>query len=100
MKIASCRPYYRLSDRITPQFLGLFRIVLALSHARPAAPQTGRCSATVGVKIVDGTFHGHKGRVVDVNMQNGLVRVELILFEKPVPVELESWQIEKMPTVN
>ena len=52
------------------------------------------------VKIVDGTFHGHKGRVVDVNMQNGLVRVELILFEKPVPVELESWQIEKMPTVN
>jgi transcriptional antiterminator NusG len=51
------------------------------------------------VKIVDGTFNGHKGRVVDVNIKHGLVRVELIQFERPVPVDLESWQVEKVQTV-
>jgi transcription termination/antitermination protein NusG len=51
------------------------------------------------VKIVDGTFKGHEGRVVDVNMQDGLVRVELIQFERPVPVELEFWQVEKVQMV-
>jgi transcription termination/antitermination protein NusG len=52
------------------------------------------------VKIIDGTFKGHEGCVVDVNIQHGLVRVELVQFERPVPVELQYDQIVKVPTAS
>jgi transcription antitermination factor NusG len=49
------------------------------------------------VRITDGTFVGHDAQVVDVNVHYGLVTVELILFERRVPVSLQHWQIRKIP---
>jgi transcription antitermination factor NusG len=51
------------------------------------------------VKIVDGTFIGRQGRVVE-RSRYGLVLVELILFGRSVPVDLEPWQIERIPENN
>ncbi|HEV3262795.1 MAG TPA: KOW motif-containing protein [Gemmataceae bacterium] len=53
------------------------------------------------VRIIDGTFAGMSGKVIgdrDAPMDHkcppGLVRVQLEIFGRPVPVELETDQIE------
>src|SRR5437016_4742269 len=47
------------------------------------------------VKVKDGTFAGMEGEVKDILEAKGLVRVELTIFGRPVPVELEYWQVEE-----
>jgi transcriptional antiterminator NusG len=48
------------------------------------------------VKVKDGTFAGMEGEVKDLLEAKGLVRVELTIFGRPVPVELEYWQVEEV----
>ncbi|MGE3806490.1 MAG: transcription termination/antitermination protein NusG [Gemmataceae bacterium] len=64
-----------------------------------AGPETvvpGKAPFSVGdsVKVRDGTFSGMEGVVKDVLEAKGLVVVELTIFGRPVPVELEYWQVE------
>jgi transcriptional antiterminator NusG len=47
------------------------------------------------VKVTDGTFAGMEGEVKDLIEAKSLVRVELTIFGRPVPVELEYWQVEQ-----
>src|SRR5256885_2257014 len=44
------------------------------------------------VKVKDGTFAGMEGDVKEIMESVGRVRVELTIFGRPVPVELEYWQ--------
>jgi transcriptional antiterminator NusG len=46
------------------------------------------------VKVKDGTFAGMEGEVKELIEARNLVRVELTIFGRPVPVELEYWQVE------
>jgi transcriptional antiterminator NusG len=46
------------------------------------------------VKVRDGTFAGMEGEVKELLEAQGKVRVELTIFGRPVPVELEYWQVE------
>jgi transcriptional antiterminator NusG len=46
------------------------------------------------VKVKDGTFAGMDGEVKELLETKGAVRVELTIFGRPVPVELEYWQVE------
>jgi transcriptional antiterminator NusG len=46
------------------------------------------------VRVKDGTFAGMEGEVKDLLEARNLVRVELTIFGRPVPVELEYWQVE------
>jgi transcriptional antiterminator NusG len=46
------------------------------------------------VRIKDGTFAGMEGEVKEILEAKSLVRVELTIFGRPVPVELEYWQVE------
>ncbi len=46
------------------------------------------------VKVRDGTFLGMEGEVKDILEAKGAVKVELTIFGRPVPVELEYWQVE------
>ncbi len=46
------------------------------------------------VKVRDGTFAGMEGEVKELIEAKGLVRVELTIFGRGVPVELEYWQVE------
>lgn len=46
------------------------------------------------VKVKEGTFAGMEGEVKDLLEVKSLVRVELTIFGRPVPVELEYWQVE------
>jgi transcriptional antiterminator NusG len=62
--------------------------VPGIAHAKPKYDRGDR------VKVKDGTFAGMEGEVKDLLEAKGLVRVELTIFGRPVPVELEYWQVE------
>ncbi|MCS6849734.1 MAG: transcription termination/antitermination protein NusG, partial [Gemmataceae bacterium] len=57
-------------------------------HAKPKYDRGDR------VKVKDGTFAGMEGEVKELLEAKGLVRVELTIFGRPVPVDLEYWQVE------
>jgi transcriptional antiterminator NusG len=46
------------------------------------------------VKVKDGMFSGMEGVVKQVLEVKGAVIVELTIFGRPVPVELEYWQVD------
>jgi transcriptional antiterminator NusG len=46
------------------------------------------------VKVKDGTFAGMEGEVKEVMEAKGALKVELTIFGRPVPVELEYWQVD------
>lgn len=46
------------------------------------------------VKVKDGTFAGMEGEVKEILEAKGALRVELTIFGRPVPVELEYWQVD------
>jgi transcriptional antiterminator NusG len=57
-------------------------------------PSKSRFSGGDRVKIKDGTFAGTEGEVKEVLEAKGTLRVELTIFGRPVPVELEYWQVD------
>jgi transcriptional antiterminator NusG len=62
--------------------------VPGVAHTKPKFDRGDR------VKVKDGTFAGLEGEVKELLEAKGLVRVELTIFGRPVPVELEYWQVD------
>jgi len=48
------------------------------------------------VKIIDGSFESFEGEVESVDERHGIVTVNLTIFGRATPVEVEYWQIEKV----
>jgi transcriptional antiterminator NusG len=48
------------------------------------------------VKIKDGPFENFEGSVEEVIEARGLVKVMLTIFNRPTPVDLEYWQVERI----
>lgn len=48
------------------------------------------------VKIKEGSFENFEGTVEEVIEGRGLVKVMLIIFNRPTPVDLEYWQLERL----
>lgn len=48
------------------------------------------------VKIKEGPFENFEGTVEEVIEARGLVKVMLIIFNRPTPVDLEYWQVERV----
>jgi acyl carrier protein len=66
--------------------------------ARHGTPRSPPFAPGDRVKVVDGTFVGYEGTVKSLREPYGLVTVELIVFDRPVPVDLEYWQVELLPS--
>jgi transcriptional antiterminator NusG len=47
------------------------------------------------VRVVDGTFNGMEGVVKQILEAVGKVQVEVSIFGRPVPVELDYYQVEE-----
>ncbi|MEW4566754.1 transcription termination/antitermination protein NusG [Tautonia sp. JC769] len=48
------------------------------------------------VKIKEGSFENFEGTVEEVIEARGLVKVMIIIFNRPTPVDLEYWQVERV----
>ena len=47
------------------------------------------------VRILDGPFINFEGPLTAVNNETGVIKVNVSIFGRDTPVELESWQVEK-----
>lgn len=83
------RPPTPMTDREVERMLG--RQGAENPNVQPSRPKYDRGDR---VKVKDGTFAGMEGEVKDILEAKSLVRVELTIFGRPVPVELEYWQVE------
>lgn len=65
------------------------------TKAKEEAPQI-KVDFKVGdtVKIKDGPFQNMDGQVAEIFPQKGLVRVQVAIFGRTTPVELEYWKVE------
>lgn len=48
------------------------------------------------VRVVDGPFMNFTGTIEDTNPAKGKIKVMILIFGRATPVELETWQVEKM----
>jgi transcriptional antiterminator NusG len=83
------RPPPPMSDREVQKMIG--RPKEGAEKVVAAKPQF---SLGDRVKVRDGTFAGMEGEVKEILEALQHVRVELTIFGRPVPVELEYWQVE------
>ncbi len=83
------RPPTPMTPREVERMLG--RIGEEVPGIQPGKPKFDRGDR---VKVKDGTFAGMEGEVKELLEAKSLVRVELTIFGRPVPVELEYWQVE------
>lgn len=49
------------------------------------------------VRIIDGTFENYEGRIEHVDLVAGRVSVLIDIFGRITPVELELFQVERLP---
>ena len=48
------------------------------------------------VKIKDGPFENFEGTVEEIIPARGQIKVMLVIFNRPTPVDLEYWQVERV----
>jgi transcriptional antiterminator NusG len=82
------RPPLPMSAREVERMLGRPGDMPAKEITKPKYDRGDR------VKVREGTFAGMEGEVKELLEVKNLVRVELTIFGRGVPVELEYWQVE------
>jgi len=48
------------------------------------------------VRVIDGPFVNFQGAVDDINPERGRMKVVVVIFGRPTPVELEYYQVERL----
>jgi transcriptional antiterminator NusG len=48
------------------------------------------------VRVKEGPFKNFTGNIEETNLEKGKIKVMISIFGRPTPVELETWQIEKI----
>ncbi len=85
------RPPPPMSEKEIAKILGMKAGQEEKTKDMPARPPVERGDR---VKVRDGTFAGMEGEVKEILESLNKLRVELTIFGRPVPVELEYWQVE------
>jgi len=84
------------SGRPTPmKAADVDKMLMQVEKAQEGAPVSVDFQKGEIVKIKEGAFENFEGPVEKVLPDKGLVRVEVTIFGRPTPVELEYWQVEK-----
>jgi uncharacterized protein (TIGR02996 family) len=68
-----------------------------VSRRYDGSPVRPSCDRGERVMVRDGTFAGMEGVVRELREDRGAVQIELTVFGRTVPVELEYWQVEPIP---
>ena len=93
--IQSIRGISRIGGEMSDEEVSMW---ISIPGAAEAAPlPTARPQFNVGdqVEIVDGPFTGFKAVIMAIDLERGFLQVEIQVFQRPTPVELEFQQVEK-----
>ncbi len=71
------------------------KMLMQVEKAQEGAPISVEFAKGDLVKIKEGAFENFEGAVEEVLPEKGLIRVEVTIFGRPTPVELEYWQVER-----
>ena len=71
------------------------KMLMQVEKAQEGAPISVEVAKGDLVKIKEGAFENFEGAVEEVLPEKGLIRVEVTIFGRPTPVELEYWQVER-----
>jgi len=71
------------------------KMLMQVEKAQEGAPVSVDFEKGDTVKIKEGAFENFEGAVDEVLPDKGLIRVEVTIFGRATPVELEYWQVEK-----
>ena len=64
--------------------------------AGPGGADGGAKDAGDLVRISDGPFQNFTGRIEDVNLERGFLKVSVTIFGRSTPVELTFFQVQKL----
>ena len=70
--------------------------ILDVSRTEPPPPPKVDLERGDRVRIKDGPFENFEGTVEEIIEGRGLVKVMLIIFNRPTPVDLEYWQLDRL----
>lgn len=84
-----------------PQPLGQDEVEKMLNQvATAAAEESGQVSIDfeVGerVRIREGSFENFEGNVEELQPEKGMVKVSIMVFGRPTPIDFEVWKVEKV----
>ena len=48
------------------------------------------------MRVTDGPFTNFNGTIEEANVAKGKIKVMILIFGRATPVELETWQVEKV----
>ena len=87
-----------LMQRPTPLSQAEIDAILSTKPAQAAEKPRPKVTFNVNetVKITDGAFMGLTGQVSMVDPDKGKLKVEVSVFNRKVPVDVDYWQVEKM----
>jgi transcriptional antiterminator NusG len=85
------RPPPPMSDREVERMIGITKAPEEAAKVIHAKPKFGKGDR---VKVTDGTFAGMTGEVKELHEAEATVSVELRIFDRPVDVKMEYWQVE------
>jgi transcription termination/antitermination protein NusG len=88
-------------DPDKPQPLGKDEVDKMLAQvARLLAEEPGKTTIDfqVGeqVRIKEGSFENFEGTVEELQPEKGMVKVSIMVFGRPTPIDFESWKVEKV----
>ena len=48
------------------------------------------------VRIREGSFENFEGSVEELQPEKGMVKVSIMVFGRPTPIDFECWKVEKV----
>ncbi len=82
----------------SPMPMGDVETMLAATIKPEESPALANLAFKQGdkVKVTEGPFENFEGTVDEINTQKGTVRVIVMIFGRPTPIEIEYWQVEQL----
>ncbi len=93
--INGIRGVSRIGGAMTDEEVAQWISLPGAEEAVVLAPTRPQFNVGDQVEIVDGPFTGFKGVVLEIDLERGFLRVEIQVFSRATPMELEFGQVEK-----
>ena len=94
--IQGIRGVSRIGGEMSDEEVSMWISVPGAEEAAPLPAARPQFNVGDQVEIVDGPFTGFKAVIMEIDIERGFLQVEIQVFQRATPVQLEFWQVEKV----